>query len=417
MGMPAVRAADLIDISDVEAASSRLCGHISRTPFTHSKTLSDIASADIWLKFENLQFTGSFKQRGALNKLLQLSMAERSRGVMAVSAGNHAQGVAYHAAQLSIPATIIMPVGTPSVKAMRTRALGAKVDLIGRDFAEASAALMPLLEGSGATLIHPFDDNAVIAGQGTVALEMLEDHPDLDTVIASIGGGGLAAGMATVLKHRRPDITFIGVQSERFPGMAVALGRYDGAIAGGPTIAEGIAVSAPGQRTSAHAAAYVDDIVIVDENSIERAIALLLQVEKTLVEGAGAAGLAAVLAHAERFRGQRIGLVLSGGNIDNRLLTSILRRQQMREGQLFRLMVLLPDAQGKLGELCAAIGAMGGNINTVSHDRAFLAADAKSARVEVEVELADADVRQIMERDLASRGFIIEHQASHCASG
>jgi len=397
----------LLTIADVRAAAARFEGRIADTPFLHSETLSRLAGTELWLKFENLQFTGSFKQRGALNALMLLSEDERRRGVIAVSAGNHAQGVAYHAAQLGVPATIVMPIGTPTVKAVRTRALGAEVVLTGATFAEAAAALPALMAQRGATLIHPFDDDRVIAGQGTVALEMLRDQPNLDALVVSIGGGGLIAGVAVAARGLGRPIDVIGVQSARFPSMAAATGRWSGGIPGGATIAEGIAVASPGLRTRQYVDAFVDDVVVVAEPQIETAITLLLQIEKTLCEGAGAAGLAAILADPARFAGRRVGLILCGGNIDNRLLTAILRRQQVRDGTLFRLVVQLPDSTGMLGHLCAEIGRMGGNINTVIHDRSFLASDAKSAQVEIEVELADPLGRPAMEAQLVAQGFAV----------
>ena len=394
----------LLSVDDVHRAAGRFNGNIADTPFLHSETLSTLTGAELWLKFENLQFTGSFKQRGALNTLLSLSPDERCRGVIAVSAGNHAQGVAYHAAQLGIPALIVMPQNTPMVKIARTRAFGAEVILSGSNFAEASAEVPKLIEQRGVVLIHPFDDDRVIAGQGTVALEMLRDKPDLDVLVVAVGGGGLISGVSIVARSLAPAIEIIGVQSERYPSMAQAMGR-SGAGPGGMTIAEGIAVAEAGRRTRQYVKALVDDIVIVPEWQIETAISLLLQIEKTLCEGAGAAGLAAVLADPARFHGKRVGLILCGGNIDGRLLSAVLRRQQVREGTLFRLRVQLADSTGMLGQLCSEIGHMGGNINTVMHDRGFLAADAKSAQVEIEVELADPAQRAPLEARLMSLGF------------
>jgi threonine dehydratase len=398
-------ATPLVHLADVEAAAARLRASLPPTPFLPSATLSGIAGCELWLKFENLQFTGSFKQRGALNKLLGLSESERARGVVTVSAGNHAQGVAYHAAQLGLRATIVMPTTTPSVKVARTRAFGAEVLLTGDSFQEASAAVPGLVASRGLVLVHPYDDPAVIAGQGTVALEMLEAGPALDAVVVPIGGGGLIAGMSVALKGRRPDIEVIGVQSERYPAMARALGLWGPEAIGGTSVAEGIAVRTPGTITREHVRRAVDHVCVVAESRIEEAIALLLQVEKTLCEGAGAAGLAAVLAEPERFRGRRVGLVLSGGNIDSRLLANVLQRQLVREERLLRFAVALPDQAGSLGMLCSAIGQLGGNIDSVVHDRNFLGQDAKSVRVVAEVEVADRGTGQRILERLAALGL------------
>ena len=398
----------LITLADIQTAAAAINGHVDNTPFLRSETLSEIIGAEIWLKFENLQFTGSFKQRGALNKLLSLSPEERMRGVIAVSAGNHAQGVAYHAGQLDIPATIIMPHGTPEVKAQRTAKFGAEVVFAGQNLAEAFAALPAIMVARNLTLIHPFDDDRVIAGQGTVGLEMFTAQPDLDAVVIAIGGGGLIAGVAVAARALSPKTEVIGVQSALYPAMAVQLGMWAQPALGGASIAEGIAVATAGVRTADYAKALVDDIIVVDEGRIESAVALLLQIEKTLCEGAGAAGLAAIMAQPNRFRGRKIGLILCGGNIDNRLLTAILQRQLVREDRLFRLCVQLADQAGTLGLLCSEIGLAGGNINSVTHDRTFLASDAKSARVELEIEVADAALRPEIKHRLIALGFYVE---------
>ena len=381
----------MITLGDVERAAQRIEGQVVRTPFLPSTTLSEITGANIWLKFENLQYTGSFKQRGALNKLLSLSPAERARGVIAVSAGNHAQGVAYHASQLGIPATIVMPLSTPAVKVTRTRAFGAEVILEGESLQQAAIAMQRIIEQRGLTLVHPYDDAAIIAGQGTVALEMLDTGQHMDAVVVSIGGGGLIAGMAVAFQGRDRSTEVVGVQSDRYPTMAKAVGQWSGGVPGGASMAEGIAVQDPGTLTLKVVRELVAHICVVPEARIEQAVALLLQIEKTLCEGAGAAGLAAVLAEPERFNGRRVGLVLCGGNIDNRLLVTILQRQLVREGRLLRFTVGLADRAGALGVLCTEIGKLGGNINTVTHDRTFLAADAKSVQVELEVEVVDAE--------------------------
>ena len=398
----------LLTLADVEAAANAIKGRIDNTPFLFSETLSEITGAKLWLKFENLQFTGSFKQRGALNKLLSLTAEQRARGVIAVSAGNHAQGVAYHAGQLGIPATIIMPISTPAVKAQRTAEFGAEVVFAGVDFAEASAALPAIMNARMLTQVHPFDDDLVIAGQGTVALEMMREQADMDAMVISVGGGGLISGVAIAARAMCPQTEIIGVQSARYPSMAAHLGIWPHPAIGGSSIAEGIAVATPGIRTAQHVQALVSDMIVVDEGIIETAIALLMQIEKTLCEGAGAAGLAAVLAQPERFAGRKIGLILCGGNIDNRLLTAILQRQLVRDERLFRLRVQLHDQAGTLGQLCTEVGLAGGNINSVVHDRTFLANDAKSARVELEVEVADPATRIAITTRLEALGFHIE---------
>ena len=395
----------LITIDDIRAAAARIDGQVARTPFLHSATLSHLTGAEIWLKFENLQFTASFKQRGALNRLLGLSADERARGVIAVSAGNHAQGIAFHAGQLGIPATIVMPLSTPAIKANRTREFGAEVILTGRDFAEATGAIPALVAERGLTFIHPYDDDAVIAGQGTVGLEMLAEVPDLETLVVAIGGGGLISGVATAARALKPGIELVGVQSERFPGMARHFGHWPHPAEPGASIAEGIAVVEPGTRTRDYVGPLVDRIEVVTEAAIETAIALLLQIEKTLVEGAGAAGLAAVLANPAAYSGRKVGLILCGGNIDNRLLSAILQRQLAREGRLVRLRVDLPDQAGALATVCTEIGALSGNINSVDHDRAFAGVAARSARVEFEIEVPEPEAAERILARLAALGL------------
>ncbi len=405
---PRTRAATPLTAADVREAAARIRGQVLDTPFLRSetrfqpsRTLSTLLDAEIWLKFENLQFTGSFKQRGALNRLLTLTPEERARGVVAASAGNHAQGLAYHAAQLGIPATIVMPRSTPGVKAQRTREFGAEVILTGDDFQGAAAAVPALVAERGLTLVHAYDDRQVIAGQGTVALEIAASGVELDLLILPVGGGGLIAGCAVAMQELAPRTRVLGAQSERYPAMALLLGRErsDGArrgddappaVPGGSTVAEGIGVARPGALARDILAARGIEVAVVPEARIEEALALLLQIEKTLVEGAGAAGLAVLLERPGTFRGKRVALVLSGGNVDNRLLMAILQRQLVRERRLFRLAVPLPDQAGSLARLCTAIGELGGNINTVTHDRAFVPRDAKSVQVLVEIEVADA---------------------------
>jgi len=370
----------MITLKDVERAAATLAGQVANTPCLHSRTLSELTGAAIYLKFENHQFTASFKERGALNRLMALAPDERRRGVIAASAGNHAQGVAHHAQRLGIPATIVMPQFTPQVKVARTRAFGAEVVLTGENFDAARAYAHTLGEQRNLVFIHPYDDPLVMAGQGTVALEMLAAVPVLDTLVVPIGGGGLIAGMASAAKALRPDLQVIGVQSRRFPSMQCAL---TGAtpVFGASTIADGIAVKTPGTLTLPVIRERVDEVLLVDEGDIERAILMLLEIEKTVVEGAGAAGLAAILADPARFRGRRVGLVLCGGNIDPLTLASIIARGLVRSGRLARVAVELDDRPGALARATAAIAAVGANIEEVHHQRAFTQVAVQSAEV------------------------------------
>ncbi|PZO91934.1 MAG: threonine ammonia-lyase [Sphingomonas sanxanigenens] len=405
-GTASEEALSLISIGDVEHAASRLKASIVRTPFLASQTLSELTGAEIWLKFENLQFTASFKERGALNRLLALTRDEAQRGVITVSAGNHAQGVALHARRLGIPATIVMPRSTPRIKIARTEGFGAKVILAGANFAEASAHLAPLIEQEGLTLIHPFSAPHVIAGQGTVGLEMIQDGPPLDVVVAGVGGGGLISGIGTVFKDRSPEVEIIGVQSELYPSMANAFaGAGDAPVRGGNSVAEGIAVASADALTLHHVRHLVNDMIVVPEKKIEDAIALLLQIEKSLCEGAGAAGLAAVLAEPDRFRGKRVGLVLSGGNIDTRVLISVLQRHLARGGHLVRLVVNALDNAGGLGAIATIIGAGGGNIVDVQHERVFGGATARATDVAIDLELADPDELGSIVANIRAAGF------------
>jgi threonine dehydratase len=319
----------MLQIDDIRAAAARLNGHVLRTPCVESRTLSQLTGCQVFLKFENLQYTASFKERGACNKLSQLTPEERARGVVAMSAGNHAQGVAYHAQRLGLRAVIVMPRFTPGVKVERTRGFGAEVVLHGDTLDEARAHARALAAQQGLVFVHPYDDEAIVAGQGTVALEMLADVPDLDTLVVAVGGGGLIAGMATAAKALKPGIEVIGVQTERFPAMVNAI-KGTHLPQGSSTIAEGIAVGTPGEVNLPIVRERVDDLLLVDEGDIEQAIVMLLEIEKTLVEGAGAAGLAALLKHPKRFAGRRVGLVLCGGNIDPMLLASIIERGMVR---------------------------------------------------------------------------------------
>jgi threonine dehydratase len=373
---------------DIEAAAALLAGSVKRTVCEASRTLSDITGANIWLKFENLQFTATFKERGALNRLSALSPEERRRGVIAASAGNHAQGVAYHAARLSIPATIFVPLGTPTVKIENTRRHGTKVIEGGATLEEATALAIEHGRKKHLTFIHPYDDPLIIAGQGTIALEMLAAVPDLDALIIPVGGGGLISGMAIAAKTLKPGIEIIGVQAALCPSMYDLIKGQD-LPSRGDTLAEGIAVKAPGRITSAIVRALVDDIVLVSEQQIEQAVSLLITIEKTVTEGAGAAGLAAILADKARFKDRAVGLVLTGGNIDTRLLSSVLTRQLAREGRLTQLRFDIADRPGQLGTVVAILGRMGANIVEVSHQRIFTDLPAKAVLLEVVIETRD----------------------------
>jgi threonine dehydratase len=378
-----------LTVDDVLAARKVISGHVLRTPCLHSVTLSGITGAEVWLKFENLQFTASYKERGALNRLTHLTSEQKRRGVIAMSAGNHAQGVAYHGERLGVPVTIVMPKGAPTVKIMQTESHGATVILHGERLEESSDHAKKLAAERGLTFVHPYDDPLVMAGQGTVALEMLEDAPELECLCVPIGGGGLISGMSVAARTIKPSIEIIGVQAEQYPSMAARVKGFD-AICDGDTIAEGIAVKFPGELTSRVVKALVDDILLVSESDIERSIALLLTIEKTVTEGAGAAGLAALLARPERFRGKRVGIVLCGGNIDTRLLANVLLRNLAREGRLARLRVRMKDRAGELYRVAAIFHELGVNIIDVSHQRVFTKIPAKGTYADIEVETRDA---------------------------
>lgn len=379
-----------IALSDVVAAHAAIGDKVIRTPCLLSRTLSELTGAQVWIKFENLQFTAAYKERGALNKLLTLTSEQRTRGVIAASAGNHAQGLAYHAARLGIPATIVMPRFTPVVKVQQTESHGAHIVLHGEKFEEASAEAYRLAAARGLTFVHPFDDPAVMAGQGTVAIEMFEDAPQIDTLIVPIGGGGLISGMATVAKARAHPVEVIGVQAELYPSMHAML-RGETVTCDGDTLAEGIAVKTPGVLTSQVVRALVDDIVLVGERDLEHAVAMLLTIEKTVAEGAGAAGLAALLAHPRRFRGRTVGLVLCGGNIDTRLLANVLLRDLARAGRLARLRIRLKDRPGQLFEVARIFDQQQVNILEVYHQRVFTNLPAKGLITDIECETRDRD--------------------------
>jgi threonine dehydratase len=396
-----------VTLDDVRAAARATGAALVRTPTRRSQTLSRIAGCEVWLKFENRQFTASFKERGALNRLLALSPEEKARGVAAMSAGNHAQGVAYHAGRLGIPATIVMPLATPFTKVKHTRDFGARVILEGEDLNAANAAARAIAEADSLTFIHPYDDARVIAGQGTVALEMLEDVPDLDALVVPVGGGGLISGCAVAAKAIKPGIEVFGVQTALYPAMAQAFRGEDASLTPPlQTIAEGIAVKAPGALTAQICRALVTDMLLVSEAEIEHALAMLLEIEKTVVEGAGAAPFAALLAHGTRFAGRKVGLVMSGGNIDMRLLSNVILRELSREGRIMTLELEIEDRPGLLAQVASVVGEAGGNILEVSHNRMMTGISAKSTTLGMVVEARDAEHGQEIRDRLAARGFI-----------
>ena len=372
----------MLTLQDIRDAAARLQGHVLDTPCVESRTLSQIVGAQIFLKFENLQFTASFKERGACNRLTLLTPEERAHGVVAMSAGNHAQGVAYHAQRLGLRAVIVMPRFTPGVKVERTRGFGAEVVLHGDTLEEARAHAYALADAQGLTFVHPYDDEGVAAGQGTLALEMLQAVPDLDMLVIAVGGGGLIAGVATAAKAIQPGIEIIGVQTTRFPAMVNAI-KGTHYPQGMSTIAEGIAVGTPGTITQEIIRRLVDDLVLVDEGDIEQAVLMLLEIEKTRVEGAGAAGLAALLRYPERFQGKKVGLVLCGGNIDPLLLAAIIERGMVRSGRLARIMVSARDVPGVLARITATVADAGANIEEVHHQRAFTMLAAQNVEIEL----------------------------------
>ena len=370
--------------ADIHAAAERLQGQVLDTPCMPSRTLSAITGCEVFLKFENLQFTASFKERGALNKLAQLSAEERARGVLAVSAGNHAQGVAYHAQRLAIPAAIVMPRFAPAVKVENTRRFGATVVLEGDTFDDARSHGLQLAEDRGLTVVHPYDDLDVAAGQGTIGLEMLAEQPGIDTFVVAIGGGGLISGVATAVRSIKPGVEIIGVQTERFPAVWNAMhGRNNDCAQA--TIADGIGVRLPGALTLPLIRERVSDVVLVGEDDIEQAILMLLEIEKTVVEGAGAVGLAALMKHRERFAGRKVGLVLSGGNIEPLVLAEIIQRGMVKSGRLARLRVDVRDVPGSLADVASLLGKLGANIDEVQHQRAFTSLSVERAQIEVVV--------------------------------
>lgn len=393
-----------VTIADIEAARKVIAGAVLRTPMLPAPRLSALTGAEVFVKYENLQVTNSFKDRGALHKLSSLSEAERQRGVVAMSAGNHAQSVAYHAARLGIPATIVMPVTTPHVKVAATRSHGAEVVLHGETVADAQARCEAIMAERGMTLVHPYDDEKVIAGQGTIALEMFEDVPDLDMMVVPIGGGGLISGNAIAAKARNPKIEVIGAEALLYPAVWNAL-EHGNRPVGGPTLAEGIAVKNVGKLTLPIIRKLVSDVILVDEAHLERAVNAYLTLQKTMAEGAGAAGLAALLAEPARFKGKRVGLILCGGNIDPRILASIMVRELERETRIVAFRLIIPDQPGVLGIIATRLGQLGANILEVEHRRLLLDVPAKGASLDVTIETRDAaHAREVMDA-LAADGY------------
>jgi threonine dehydratase len=396
----------LLTLDDVRAAQARIAGAIVRTPTMYSRTLSQITGAEIWLKFENLQFTAAYKERGALNALMLLDDERRKRGVIAASAGNHAQGLAYHGTRLGVPVTIVMPRTTPTVKVMQTEQVGGKIVLEGETFDEAYAHARSMERQLGLTFIHPFDDPVIAAGQGTVALEMLEDVPDLDMLAIPVGGGGLATGMGTAARALKPDIGLIGAEAQLYPSLYNRLKGVD-LPCGGDTLAEGIAVKEPGAYTAAVLAELLDDLVLVSEGVLERAVSVLLQIEKTVVEGAGAAGLAAVFEYPELFVGKKVGLVLTGGNIDTRLLANVLLRDLARSGRLARLRITLQDRPGALFKVMEEFDQHQVNIIEIYHQRIFTHLPAKGLVTDIECEARGPEQLEALVLSLRKKGYSI----------
>ncbi len=393
-----------LDLAAIQAAAGRLKGQIERTPCRHSKTLSKITGAEVWVKFENLQFTAAYKERGALNKLMLLSNSEKMQGVIAASAGNHAQGLAYHGARLGVPVTIVMPKTTPFVKVQHTRDFGANVVIEGETYDDAAAHARKLRDEQDLTFVHPFDDYDIMAGQGTIALEMLEDVPDLEMLPVPIGGGGLISGVATAAKAIKPDIHIIGCEPAMYPSFTAKM-RGVAAHCGGQTIAEGVAVKQVGELTYGVTRPLIDDVLLLEEPHIEQAVALYCNVEKTIAEGAGAASLAALLAYPERFRGKKCGLILCGGNIDTRLLASVLTRELVRAQRLVSLRIIGDDRPGLLSTVASVIGTMGANIIEVNHNRLALDVPAKGAEFDITIETRDAQHTQDVMNALREKGY------------
>lgn len=399
-----------VTFEEVRAAHAAIAGAVVRTPMARSHTLSAITGADVWLKFENLQYTASFKERGARNRLLHLEPGQARTGVVAMSAGNHAQAVAHHATLLGIRSTVVMPIGTPANKVSATEDNGATVVVAGTNLDEAKEVALQIVAEEGATFIPPYDDPAIIAGQGTCGIELLEDGPPLDALVVPVGGGGLFAGICVAARTLSPTTELIGVQSELYPAMVEATGRKAPTPdpSWGPTIAEGIAVKSPGTLTTEIIGALADDVVAVPERLIEEAVIRFLEIEKMVAEGAGAAPLAALLDDPGRFAGRTVGLVLSGANIDLRLLSSVIMRGLARTGRLSRLVIEVPDSPGALGELTAAVGRAGGNIVDLWHHREFGVHSARATEIELLVETRDGESALALKAALARQGYIVD---------
>ena len=407
MATPVKQDALPLGLAEIEAAADRIAGAVVRTPTLLSRILSEKTGARVHVKFENLQHVGAYKERGALNKLLLMDEETRARGVIAASAGNHSQALAYHASRLGVPATIVMPATTPTMKVCQTEGHGAEVILHGEMYDDAHAEALRIAEARGLTFVHPFDDFEIIAGQGTVGLEFLTDAPDLDVLVVPIGGGGLISGVGIAAKAMKPDIELIGVQAELYPSMYAKFARQNLPCAG-DTLAEGIAVKAPGMLTSGIINRIVDDIVLVPERLIESAVSLLVEAEKTVAEGAGATGLAALLAFPDRFRDRKVGLIISGGNIDTHLLANVLLRELARSGRMTRLRIQLQDRPGALASVMKLFDTHKVNIVEVYHQRVFTSLPAKDAAIEVECEARDAAQIAKLTDALHEAGFIVK---------
>ncbi len=395
-----------VTLEDIRQAAQDLVGQVVRTPCSHSRTLSEISGAEVYVKFENLQYTASFKDRGAFIKMSSLTQAEQAKGVVAMSAGNHAQAVAYHAERLGLAATIVMPEGSPTVKVKNTRRFGARVVLSGETIDDAAVYANKLAEDEGLTFVHPYNDEKVMTGQGTVGLEILEDVPDLDAVIVPIGGGGLIAGIAIAAKAIRPEIEIFGVEASLFPSMYQALQGMP-VTSGGRTVADGIAVKTPGNLTMPVVQELVSDIFLTSEEQLEHGVQTLLEIEKTVAEGSGAAPLSALLAHGDRFAGKKVCLILTGGNIDSRILSAVIERGLVRDGRMVRLRIAIPDAPGTLAKIAGIIGNADANIIDVYHQRAFSSLPVKQADLDVVLETLDRDhIVDIVGR-LTAAGFLV----------